>query len=161
MCTCDSFTVGGSTTSAGLGVRPPASKSSTSGGNSADVIFICCANSSDTVFTTNSRVTVMLCSVSFRGRGPRRRIGQKQITGGLALTPVKKLKGARFGIPSGLKVDTNAMGRGTIAPISSLYVSSQPASFGSTINQRVSTGFFSIQLIQYSFHSTPSPAGKT
>ena len=75
-------------------------------------------------------------------------MGQKQITGGLALTPVKKLKGARFGIPSGLSVETNAMGRGTMAPISSLYVSSQPASFGSTINQRVSTGFFSIQLIQ-------------
>jgi hypothetical protein len=43
-----------------------------------------------------------------------------QITGGFALTAVKKLKGARFGIPSRLSVETKAIGRGTTAPISSL-----------------------------------------
>ena len=48
-------------------------------------------------------------------------MGQKSIVGGLALTPVKKLKGARLRIPSGLMLETNAMGRGTITPIISLY----------------------------------------
>jgi hypothetical protein len=47
-------------------------------------------------------------------------MGQKQITGGLALMPVKKLNGARFRMPSGLIDDTNAMGRGTITPTISL-----------------------------------------
>ena len=32
------------------------------------------------------------------------------------LAAVKKLNGARLQIPSGLTVETNAMGRGTIAP---------------------------------------------
>jgi len=47
-------------------------------------------------------------------------IGEKQITGGLALIPVKKLKGARFLVPSGLSVETKAIGRGTIMPVISL-----------------------------------------
>jgi hypothetical protein len=48
------------------------------------------------------------------------RIGAKQITGGFALTTVKKLNGARLQIPSLLTVDTNAIGRGTTIPISIL-----------------------------------------
>jgi hypothetical protein len=47
-------------------------------------------------------------------------MGQKQMIGGFALTPVKKLNGARFQRPSSLRVETNAMGRGTMDPIISL-----------------------------------------
>jgi hypothetical protein len=43
-------------------------------------------------------------------------MGAKHITGGFALAAVKKLKGARFRIPAALNVETNAIGRGTIAP---------------------------------------------
>jgi hypothetical protein len=86
----------------------------------ADVIFICSAISSETMFTTNSRVAEMLRRVSLRGSGPDFRVGQKQMTGGFALIAVKKLNGARLGMPSGLIVDTNAIGRGTIAPMSTL-----------------------------------------
>jgi hypothetical protein len=47
-------------------------------------------------------------------------MGQKQITGGFALIPVKKLNGARLRMPSALMVETNAIGRGTITPTISL-----------------------------------------
>ena len=83
-------------------------------------MFICWAISSETTFTTNSRVVEMFRKVSLRGCSPSRRMGQKQMMGGLALTPVKKLNGARLRIPSGLRVETKAIGRGTMAPIISL-----------------------------------------
>src|SRR5260370_13612145 len=117
---CDSLTRGGFTRSLGIGVKREASSLSTSGGTSAELMFIFSANSSETIFMTNSRVAEMLRSVSLRGLGPARCTGQKQTIGGLALTPVKKLNGARLRIPSRLRVETNAIGRGTIAPISSL-----------------------------------------
>ena len=41
-------------------------------------------------------------------------MGEKQITGGFALMAVKKLNGARLRTPALLRVETNAMGRGTI-----------------------------------------------
>src|SRR5258708_16175137 len=106
MWTCDSATRGGFTRSLGMGVRPAASNSSTSAAKSPDVIFICWAISSETMFTTNSRVADMLRSVSLSGSGPDFLVGQKQITGGFALIAVKKLKGARFRMPSQLIVET-------------------------------------------------------
>ena len=45
---------------------------------------------------------------------PVRFAGQNMIVGGLAPTPLKKLKGARFATPSADKVDTQAIGRGVI-----------------------------------------------
>jgi hypothetical protein len=48
--------------------------------------------------------------------------GQKSTVGGFEPTPQKKLKGARFATPSRLTVETSAMGRGTIMPVSSLYI---------------------------------------
>jgi hypothetical protein len=39
------------------------------------------------------------------------------MTGGFALMAVKKLKGARFGIPRSLTLETNAIGLGTMDPI--------------------------------------------
>jgi len=55
--------------------------------------------------------------VSFSGdRVPQ----AKHTTGGLPQIALKKLKGARFRTPSGDTVETNAMGRGTTEPISSL-----------------------------------------
>ena len=59
----------------------------------------------------------MFTSVSLRGS---RNEAVKHSTGGFALATVKKLKGARFGTPSGEMVETNAIGRGTTAPTSSL-----------------------------------------
>jgi hypothetical protein len=47
-------------------------------------------------------------------------MGEKQITGGFALTAVKKLNGARFGMPVSLMLETNAIGLGTMDPIISL-----------------------------------------
>jgi hypothetical protein len=38
--------------------------------------------------------------------------GENAISGGFHDTPVKKLNGARFGVPSALIVDTHAIGRG-------------------------------------------------
>ena len=45
------------------------------------------------------------------------------MVGGLEQTPLKYEKGARFKIPSGEQVDTSAIGRGTIDPIMSLWLS--------------------------------------
>ena len=41
---------------------------------------------------------------------------QMRQVGGSEPTPVKKENGARFADPSSLRVDTHAMGRGTIVP---------------------------------------------
>ena len=62
---------------------------------------------------------VIFCTVvmGITGVEDMQKVGK---TGGLALIPVKKLKGARLRTPSGLIEDTNAMGRGTMAPIMSL-----------------------------------------
>ena len=49
-----------------------------------------------------------------------RTIGERQITGGFALMPVKKLNGARLKAPSRFMLETNAIGRGTMEPTSSL-----------------------------------------
>ena len=62
----------------------------------------------------------MLISVSFRDPSAPLIIGEKQTTGGFALTAVKKLKGARLRTPSGLRDETKAIGRGTINPVMSL-----------------------------------------
>src|SRR5205823_12749650 len=87
----DSLTRGGFTRSLGIGVSRDFSNSSTSGGNSVEQIFICWAKSSETTFTTNSLVASTFRSVSFFEPSLSRIMGQKQITGGLALIPVKKL----------------------------------------------------------------------
>jgi hypothetical protein len=65
----------------------------------------------------------MLRSVSLRGPPAGRGPGQKQMSAGFELMPVKKLNGARLRIPSSLMVETSAIGRGTIDPIISLYTS--------------------------------------
>src|SRR5262245_2250970 len=116
----DSLTRDGLTSVLGTGVSPDCWNSSTSGGNSVEQTFIGLAKSSDTMLTTNSRVATMLFKVSFLFPSLPRIIGEKQTTGGLALTPVKKLNGARFRMPSGLMLETKAIGRGTMAPIMSL-----------------------------------------
>src|SRR5260370_17335837 len=110
MLMCDSPTRGARTMSLGTGVSPEVSNSSTSGATSAEQMFICCANSSDTMFTTNSLVVRILFSVSFVAASRPRTIGQKQMTGGLALIPVKKLNGPQLLMPSGLMLDTNTLG---------------------------------------------------
>src|SRR5580692_2199684 len=117
MLTCDSFTRGGRTRSLATGVSPATANSSTPYGYSPEVTFIFSANSSLTMFTTNSFVARTFVSVSFEGS---RYDAVKHSTGGFALATVKKLNGARFATPSGEMVDTNAIGRGTTTPTSSL-----------------------------------------
>jgi hypothetical protein len=58
---------------------------------------------------------------------------QKQITGGLGQTAVKKLKGARLATPSRLIVETNAIGGGRITPTRSFSMSWMLLDAGSTI----------------------------
>jgi len=45
---------------------------------------------------------------------------EKVKIGGTALTPMKELNGAMFARPSASAVETQAMGRGTMHPLSSL-----------------------------------------
>src|SRR5258708_31215242 len=117
----DSLTRGGVTTSLGIGVNPDASNSSTSGGNSVEQMLTSWMKSSETTLTTNSRVSSTLRSVSFQPPSLPLIIGEKQTTGGLALPAVKKLNSASLRMPSGLRGDTKAIGRATIAPIVSRY----------------------------------------
>src|ERR1035441_8726355 len=85
----------------------------------------------------------MLRSVSFFELSRERMPGQKHMTGGLAHTAVKKLKGARFGAPLLLTVETKAIGRGRTTPTNNFSMSCTETAAGSTV-----TYFFSIQLAQ-------------
>ncbi len=113
-----STTRGDRTRTPGAAVRPVSANSSTSGGQSAEVWFICSARSSSTTFTTKSPVCSALRTVSlrFRARGP----DENATVGGSPQTPMKKLKGARLLTPSAPTVETHAIGRGTTQPIRSL-----------------------------------------
>src|SRR5438045_2477497 len=99
-------------------------------------MFIFSTKSSETIFTTNCLVSQMFRSVSFCSPSLPRTIGEKQITGGFALTAVKKLKGARFRMPPLLNVDTNAIGLGTITPTINLYTLAGPASDGTIVMEQ-------------------------
>ena len=79
-----------------------------------DVVFMRSARSSLTMFTTNSPVSSTFRSVSLRSPLWGLRPGAKQMVGGRVVTPVKNENGARFAIPSGEIVDTQAIGRGTM-----------------------------------------------
>ena len=70
------------------------------------------------MFTTNWRVARMLRAVSLRCW--LRRPELKPTIGGSAETKVKQLKGARLATPLGEMVETQAIGRGTTTPVSSL-----------------------------------------
>src|SRR5579862_289792 len=110
------LTRGGLTFSDGAAITPAVSNSLTSYGRSADVSFIGRARANGTTLTTNSLVAATLISVSFL-LPSRRLTGQKSTVGGLAPTPLKKLNGARFGMPLGEIVDTQAIGRGVMQEI--------------------------------------------
>src|SRR5690348_1267519 len=130
MFTGDSRTPGGRTNSLGTGVKPPIWNSSTPASYSPEVRFIRSAISSVTMLTTNSPFARTFVKVSFGGsRTPH----AKHMTGGFAQITLKKLNGARLRTPSGETVETNAMGRGTTVPISSLYVLIGGVAAGSTL----------------------------
>ena len=99
-------------------MRPVSANSSTSGGYSPELRFICSARSSSTMLTTKSPVCSAFRTVSLRSRarGPE----EKAMVGGSWQTPMKKLKGARLFTPSAPTVETHAIGRGTTQPIRSL-----------------------------------------
>ena len=75
--------------------------------------FMEAARARGTRFTTNSGTSSMLRIVSFFT--PSRLLTGTNIrVGGFAVTPWKKLNGARLVFPSGEIVDTQAMGLGRI-----------------------------------------------
>src|SRR5262245_49349437 len=109
---------GARTLTPGAAVRPVKANSSTAGGYSPDVRFMCSASGSSTTLTTKSPECSMLVTVSFLL--PSRRLDENAIVGGSLQTPMKNENGARLYTPSALTVDTHAMGRGTTQPIKSL-----------------------------------------
>src|SRR5215510_11893437 len=124
-----SATRGALTFTPGAAVRPVSANSSTSGGYSPEVRFICSANASSTMLTTKSCVYSILRIVSFFLSS--RRPEENASVGGLLHTAMKKLNGARLGIASSLRLDTQAIGRGTTQPMSSLYIDCGTAVCGS------------------------------
>ena len=62
---------------------------------------------------TNSPVAVTLASVSLIGRSGLLPWGAKATQGGESPMALKKLKGARLTMPSGLRLVTQPIGRGT------------------------------------------------
>src|SRR6185437_2857769 len=94
ICAWLSATRGGATSSLASGVSPESTNSSTVGATLAEQAFICSANSSETIFTTNSFVARTFARVSLAGKGPGRCAVTKQTTGGSAEQAIKKLNGA-------------------------------------------------------------------
>jgi hypothetical protein len=98
---------------------PKASASLWSTGIEADERCIGSARSRSTMLTTNSPVRSMFVGVSFFPPSlfaP----GPKATRGGRFPSTLKKLYGARLIPPHALKVDTQAMGRGTTSAVSTL-----------------------------------------
>jgi len=89
------------------------------GRKSAEQIFIFSANSSETTFTTNS-LTASICAACLYARRPSRESWTEADDRRVGADAGKKLNGARLRMPSGLMVETKAMGRGTITPTISL-----------------------------------------
>src|SRR5207248_3307251 len=79
------------------------------------------AYSSMAMLTTNSPVPPSVTGLQLRSESfsePSLLLaGQNRSVIGLLPTPLKKEKGARLSAPAGEAVDTNAIGRGTMAPI--------------------------------------------
>ncbi len=83
-------------------------------GKSVAVALICSKRCSGAKFTTKEPVASMLSSVSLRPTEVN------CTTGGLTQAIVKKEWGARLAVsPSGVTVETHAMGRGTTTAVSS------------------------------------------
>ena len=70
------------------------------------------------MWTTYSPVARTLCSVSLSRMAPLV-TGEKTSDGGFPPPALKNENGARFATPSGLKLETKAIGRGTTQPVSS------------------------------------------
>ena len=78
--------------------------------------FIGSAKAKGTACTTNSGTSRMLRTVSF-GCPSRLFTGTNRSDGGFEVTPWKKLNGARLVRPVAERVETQAIGRGAIAPV--------------------------------------------
>src|SRR4029077_3228196 len=128
MLTGASATRGAPTFTPGAASRPTRANSSTSGGYSPDVMFICSARASSTTLTTKLPVASTFRSVSFfvfsMLGAIARTDDENAIVGGSPVIAMKKLNGATFFTPSASTVDTQAMGRGTTQPMRSLYTAS-------------------------------------
>src|SRR5215203_895734 len=114
-----SATRGTFTFTLGALVNPVSANSSTSGGYSPEVRFICSTRASLTTLTTYSPVALTFLTVSLAT--PSREPAENITVGGLEQTALKKLNGARLCTPSELTDDTHAIGRGTTQPMSTLY----------------------------------------
>src|SRR3569623_709733 len=99
-------TRGGWTLRHGALARPTRSNSSTSGGKTAELWFICLQRSELTTLTTNSPVASMLVSECLRG------VEENITKGGLPDTALKNEYGARFAMPSADTVEIQPIGRG-------------------------------------------------
>lgn len=60
--------------------------------------------------------------MSFTGVSPLRDVTQNNTVGGLLHTALKNENGATLATPDGLMVEIHPIGRGTMAPIISLYI---------------------------------------
>ena len=98
--------------------RPASRDSSTPAGKSTAVTFIRPACGADTRLTVNSPRSAMLRAVSL-GASPRTPM-PTQISGGSPDIRLKNENGATFVVPAASRDTIQAMGRGTIAAVSSL-----------------------------------------
>ncbi len=89
------------------------------GGKSIDVRFMSSAMASSTRLTTNSPVMWMLRVVSL-GEPSALCCRPSTMSAGFSENTLKNENGAALTTPSGLSVDTSAIGRGTTRPHSSL-----------------------------------------
>ena len=113
----------------GASVRLLCSISEISGGKSPDEMFIDWSNCSVTMLTTNSLACKIFSAVCFIA--PFFRVTERMTRGGEEAIALKKLYGAAFTVPCSFIDVMNAIGRGTTAPTSRLYVSRDESVFGS------------------------------
>ncbi|KAG0923448.1 hypothetical protein G6F31_019503 [Rhizopus arrhizus] len=116
--TGDCITRGTPMRSDGDSTRPASTDSSTPAGKSTAVTFIRAASRTDTRLTVNSPRSAMLRAVSLGA--PSRIPMPTQISGGSPDIRLKNEKGATFVAPRASRDTIQAMGRGTIAAVSSL-----------------------------------------
>ena len=106
------------TTRLGAVASPSASASLTSGGKSCELWWSSPSNDSSAMWMTYSRYALILREVSFCR--PPRRPQLKPTIGGNDDRNVKVLNGARLVLPGSTPLPTQAIGRGTTAPVISL-----------------------------------------
>lgn len=104
---------GGATVFDGTACNPACASSLLPRGSASPQACICSAIASSVRCTTNSPVRRMLAAVSLT-RPSCMRLMLTKTSGGSSPTMLNMLKGAALTVPSGSRVVTSAIGRGTI-----------------------------------------------